>query len=126
MLVVVMIFFFTKSEAKQDNPPTRIGVWQGAAMDSPKFYLGPPCPTLLCPAGDFLWPSMAMQGWPARPQDGQPAAVFHPFGHPTPYAYASHPHVGFRPFCRSGFCLHCHFVIDAVPGFSKVLLEKLD
>jgi hypothetical protein len=28
-----------------------IGVRQGVAMDSLNFYLGPPYPTLLCPAG---------------------------------------------------------------------------
>jgi hypothetical protein len=28
-----------------------IGVWNGVAMDFIKFHLGPPCPTLLCPAG---------------------------------------------------------------------------
>jgi hypothetical protein len=39
-------------------------VWQGVAMDSPMFYPGPPCNTLL-----------------------RPAALFYPFGHPTPYAY---------------------------------------
>jgi hypothetical protein len=30
---------------------TAMGVWQGVAMDSLKFHLGLPCPTLLCPAG---------------------------------------------------------------------------
>jgi hypothetical protein len=29
-----------------------MGVWQGAALDSLKFHLGPPCLTLLCPAGE--------------------------------------------------------------------------
>jgi hypothetical protein len=38
-------------------------------MNSLKLHPGQPCPTLLCPA------------------DGRPAAVFYPFGHPTPYAY---------------------------------------
>jgi hypothetical protein len=28
-----------------------IGIWQGVAMDSQKFHPGPPCPTLLRPAG---------------------------------------------------------------------------
>jgi hypothetical protein len=28
-----------------------MGVWQGMAMDSLNFHLGPPCPTLLRPAG---------------------------------------------------------------------------
>jgi hypothetical protein len=29
----------------------------------------------------------------ASPQGEQPAAVFYPFGHPTPYAYASKPSI---------------------------------
>jgi hypothetical protein len=54
-----------------------MGVWQGVALDTLKFYLGPPCPTLLCPA---VWqPS----------QGGQPKAVFYPFGYPTLYAQCS-------------------------------------
>jgi hypothetical protein len=28
-----------------------LGVRKGVAMDSLKFHLSPPCPTLLCPAG---------------------------------------------------------------------------
>jgi hypothetical protein len=28
-----------------------MSVWQGVAKDSPKFFLGPPCPTPLRPAG---------------------------------------------------------------------------
>jgi hypothetical protein len=46
-----------------------IGLWQGVAMESLKFHPGPLSLTLL------------------RPTGGQPAAVFYPFGHPTPYAY---------------------------------------
>jgi hypothetical protein len=57
-----------------------MGVWQAVAMDSLKFYPSPPCPTLLHPAGG---------SGVACPQGGQTAAVFHPFGHPMPYAYAS-------------------------------------
>jgi hypothetical protein len=45
-----------------------MGVWQGVAMDSLKFHLGVPSSTLLFPA-----------------------AVFHPIGHPTPYAYERDP-----------------------------------
>jgi hypothetical protein len=56
-----------------------MGVWQGVAMDSFKFHLGPPCPTLLH--------YKAVSGV-AHPQGRQPAAVFYPFGHPTPYVYA--------------------------------------
>jgi hypothetical protein len=34
------------------SPPVSfIGVWQGVAIDSLKFHLGPPCPTLLRLAG---------------------------------------------------------------------------
>jgi hypothetical protein len=36
-----------------------ISVWQGVTMDSVKFHPGPPCPTLLRPAGG------PPQGWPA-------------------------------------------------------------
>jgi hypothetical protein len=38
-------------------------------MNYLKFHPGPACPTLLLPAG-----------W-------QPAPVFYPLGHPTPFAY---------------------------------------
>jgi hypothetical protein len=31
-----------------------IGVWEGVAMDSLKFHLGLPCPTLLSPTGGPL------------------------------------------------------------------------
>jgi hypothetical protein len=50
-----------------------MGVWQGVAMDSLKFHPGPPCPTSINPA--------------ARPLLKGPAAVFYPFGHPTPHVY---------------------------------------
>jgi len=40
----------------------------------PKVSLGPPCPTLLRPALRLF------RGWPA--------AVFYPFGYPTPYGPA--------------------------------------
>jgi hypothetical protein len=40
------------SDKSFSNPPcVSMGVWQGVATDSLKFYLGPPCPTLLQPAG---------------------------------------------------------------------------
>jgi hypothetical protein len=57
-------------------------------MDSLKFHPDPPCPTLLRPAGRTN-PEMAVRGSPpgvAHLQGRQPAAVFYPFGHPTPYA----------------------------------------
>jgi hypothetical protein len=42
-----------------------MGVWQGVAMDSPKYHLGPSCPTLLQPEM-ALWP---FQGWSASRKD---------------------------------------------------------
>jgi hypothetical protein len=35
----------------EDGAIINMGVWQGVAMDSLKFHPGPPCPTLLRPAG---------------------------------------------------------------------------
>jgi hypothetical protein len=58
-----------------------IGVWQGVAMNSLKFYPSPPCPTLLHPAGPRAFSGVAF------PQGGWLSAMFYPFGHPTPYAY---------------------------------------
>jgi hypothetical protein len=57
---------------------TRMGVWQGVTMDSLKFHSGLPNPTLL-----------RTEGWPPlkRSYGPQVAAIFYPFGHPTPYAY---------------------------------------
>jgi hypothetical protein len=49
-------------------------------MDSLKFHPGPPCLTLLNPAGGPV-------SRVARPQGRHPAVVFYLFGHPTPYAY---------------------------------------
>jgi sugar phosphate permease len=54
-----------------------IGVWQGVAMDSLKYPSGPPCLTLLRPAGR------------------RPMVVFYPFGHPVPLMFiASSPAFG--------------------------------
>jgi hypothetical protein len=41
-----------------------IGVWQGVAMYSLKFHLGPPCPNLLCPVGGppLKWPISCFRG----------------------------------------------------------------
>jgi hypothetical protein len=62
-----------------------MGVWQGVAMDSLKFHLGPPCPTSLCPEM-ALW---LFWGWPAHRVDWlrQSPTTMYPLGHPTPYAY---------------------------------------
>jgi hypothetical protein len=72
-----------------------MGVWQVVVMDLLKFHLGLPCPTLLRPAGgqSTKWPYGCFRGGPpagvARLHGKRPAAVFYPFGHPTPYAYVS-------------------------------------
>jgi hypothetical protein len=48
-------------------------------MNSLKFHLGPPCSIFLHPVGgEPRFRSVPSAGW---------AAVFYPFGHPTPYAY---------------------------------------
>jgi hypothetical protein len=87
------IFKFTESSevqvdgVKMKGIPAAMCVWQGVAMDSLKFYTGPPYPTL-------LWPAVGPP--PKQPygclrsglQGGRPVAIFHPFRHPTPYAYA--------------------------------------
>jgi hypothetical protein len=71
-----------------------MGVWQGVAMDSLKFHLGLPCSTLLCPAGSLL------------------AAIFYPFEHPTPYAYAISLILKVRFFSQPNERLS----LDLVPG----------
>jgi hypothetical protein len=68
-----------------------MGVWQGVATDSLRFYPGPPCPTLLRPAGEPPLKRLHVVSGMARPQGEQPAAVFYPFGHPMPYAYDFRP-----------------------------------
>jgi hypothetical protein len=59
-----------------------MGVLQEVAMDSLKFHLGPPCFTLLRPAGRKPL---------KQPYSRAPAAVYYPFGHPTHYAYDLDP-----------------------------------
>jgi hypothetical protein len=59
-------------------------------MDSLKFHQGPPCLTLL---------RLAAISGVACPQGVPPAAVFHPLGHPTPYAYGKR--IGKRKQVRS-------------------------
>jgi hypothetical protein len=59
-----------------------MGIWQGVPMDSLKFPKVPSWSTLLPP----------LKG-PKDPKGGRPAAVFYPFGHPTPYAYG----INYRP-----------------------------
>jgi hypothetical protein len=64
-----------------------VGVWQGVAMDSLKFYPGPPCLTLLCPAGGSTL-KRALKRFMGGPPVGW-VAYGHllPPGHPTLYAY---------------------------------------
>jgi hypothetical protein len=64
------------------HPPTR-PVREGVSTDGRKFHAGPPCPTLIRPAG-----CKAVWGV-ARPQGKQPAAVFFPLGYPMPYGPAT-------------------------------------
>jgi hypothetical protein len=64
-----------------------MGVWQGVAMDSIKFHPGLPCPILLRPAGGSPLNRPYGCFWGGPPAER--AAVFYPFGHPTPYVYGS-------------------------------------
>jgi hypothetical protein len=87
-----------------------MGVSQGVAMDSLKLNPGPACSTLLCPAG------------------GQPAAVFYPFGHPTPCALRLYPRVktfvlrhSFHSMGRNVFVLRIN--LDTVLKLSSVAQE---
>jgi hypothetical protein len=61
-------------------------------MDSLKFHPGSPCSTLLPKGGSPLkWPyDRFRDGPPAGRQGERPAAVVHPFGHPTPSSYGGH------------------------------------
>jgi hypothetical protein len=64
-----------------------MGVWQGMAMDSLKFHLGRPCPTLLCPDGGspLTQPYVGFRGGLPRGQEA--CSPLLPLGHRTPYAY---------------------------------------
>jgi hypothetical protein len=68
-----------------------------------KYHQGPP-----------YTPETAVSGV-ARPQDGRPATVFYPLGHPTPYAYG--PAIRFA----------CEIVEDLVsqPEFAGALPEAV-
>jgi hypothetical protein len=69
-----------------------MGEWQGAAMDSLKHHSGPPCPTLLRPAGGT--PLEQVASGVAHSQGRRPTADFYPFGHPMPYAYEEDVNIG--------------------------------
>jgi hypothetical protein len=58
------------------------GVWEGVAMDSLKFHLDPPSPTLLLSVAQPQ--NGLMVSGVAHLQGVRPAAVFYPFGHPMP------------------------------------------
>jgi hypothetical protein len=68
-----------------------MGVGQRVAREFRKFHLGPPCPTVLRPVSGV-----------AHLQGGWPAAVFHPFGHPTPYTAVYMPLEGGKGRSGSG------------------------
>lgn len=61
-----------------------MGVWQRVVMNFLKFYLGPPCPTILCPVGG---PPLKrqFQEWPALAGGLRPSSFT--LRHPTPYTY---------------------------------------
>jgi hypothetical protein len=85
-------------------------VREGVTTDSLKFHPGPPCPTLIRPAGGP--PTKRHFGGVARPQGGRPPAVFFPLGYPFPYGPGGIQHkkrrrkamlqqYGDRPFFKS-------------------------
>jgi hypothetical protein len=63
------------------------GRWQVVTIDCLKYYQGPPCQTPLCPAGGPPLKGLMVVSGVAQPQGGLLAAVFYPFGYPTPYAH---------------------------------------
>jgi hypothetical protein len=79
---------FVMTQKVRNDQFSCIGVWQEMTMDCLKFYLDPPFPTLLCPAGGRAGhPQNALMAYSRARQARQPATVFYPLGHPTPYAY---------------------------------------
>jgi hypothetical protein len=72
-------------------------------MDSLKFHPGSPCPTFLRLVGGppLKRPHSRFRG--NLPAGWRPAAVFYPFGRPTPYAYA------FLPWLFTRSSLACSF-----------------
>jgi hypothetical protein len=67
-----------EEQEKSEEPEMTIGIWQGVAMDSLKFYPVPPCPALLCPVGGppLKRPYGRFRVGPSLV--GPPAAVLHP------------------------------------------------
>jgi hypothetical protein len=71
-------FFYANSEKTPElEVKFSMGLWQGVALGLFKFYPGPPCPTLLHPAG-----------------------VFYPLTHPTLYAFAYDPQCSQNETCN--------------------------
>jgi hypothetical protein len=66
-------------------------------MDSLDFQLAPLCPTLLHHVGGLPLKRPYSRLWGSPPQDGPPSAIFYPFRHPTPHAYASTSHSSSHP-----------------------------
>jgi hypothetical protein len=64
-----------------------MGVWQGAAMDSLKYYPGLPCPALLCCKRASPWNDLKTVLGVTRFHGGWPAAAFDTIGYLTRYAY---------------------------------------
>jgi hypothetical protein len=63
------------------DTPSRTGL---VSRDSLKLLPGPPCPTLLRPAGRPRPKRPHARFEVARPRGRRPAAVFYPLGYPTP------------------------------------------
>jgi hypothetical protein len=68
-----------------------IGVWQGVAMDSLKFHLGLPRPTLLRPADRPPLIRTYGRFRSVPPARRAARSRFLPVGHLMPYAYACLP-----------------------------------
>jgi hypothetical protein len=61
--------------------------WIQARKNSLKFHPGPPCPTLLHPAGRPPPKQPYIRFW-SGPPAGRHTAVLYPLGYPTPYGPA--------------------------------------
>jgi hypothetical protein len=109
-----------------------MGIWRGVAIDSLKFHLGLPCPTLLYPAGGppLKWPLGHFRGGP--PAGGTACCRLLPLRHPTPYAYGySHESLSCNLFptvsqCHRKNCCEICFLSEAEKrGFFQGKLWKI-
>jgi hypothetical protein len=82
----IIICIKWKDEVKNSIQPCvySMGVWQGVAMDSLKFYLGLPCPTLLRPANGPPLKRLYGPFWGGPPTGCAACCNLLPFG--TPHA----------------------------------------